>query len=222
MYAYHDELRVSHPASSPWWAWMLDLKPVWMYLGDMAGGLTATIYDGANPIVLWSAIVGLVFTGLTAWRRREPGYALVLVMFLSLWLPWSRIDRATFQYHLTSGLPFALLALALLLSALWHGSRDGRRFVVGFAAVAVLVSLALYPTLSALPVGGDLEGWVTRLLPTWAYDYQFPVNLDPAVRRSLLDLTTLVVGLIAVAVTAIAMLLASRWRSVNGRDTLVG
>ena len=37
MYDYHDELRVTHAASSPWWAWMLDLKPVWMYLGDMAG-----------------------------------------------------------------------------------------------------------------------------------------------------------------------------------------
>ncbi len=211
MYEYHDQLRVAHPASSPWWAWMLDLKPVWLYLGDMAGGLTATIYDGANPLILWSSIAGLIWAGVVGWRRRDPGYALVVVMFLSLWLPWARIDRATFQYHLTSSLPFALLALALLLSAIWHRSRDGRWLVIGFGLAAAVISLALYPTLAALPVGADLGGWVTTLLPTWAYDYQFGVNLDPAVERPLLDATTVLLGIVAVCVTAGAMALASRW-----------
>src|SRR5690349_19956302 len=102
MYGYHNDLRVAHRESSPWWAWIMDLKPVWMYLGDMAGGLTGNIYYGANPLILWSAIGGLVFTVLAAWRRRDVGAGLVIVMFLRLWLPWARIDRATFQYHLTS------------------------------------------------------------------------------------------------------------------------
>ncbi len=217
MYEYHDQLRVAHPASSPWWAWMLDLKPVWMYLGDMAGGLTATIYDGANPLILWSSIAGLVWTGVVGWRRRDAGHALVVIMFLSLWLPWARIDRATFQYHLTSSLPFALLALALTLSAIWHRSRDGRWLVAGFGVAAALISLAMYPTLAALPVGADLGSWVTTLLPTWAYDFQYGVNLDPAVERSLIDATTVVLGIIAVCVTAASMALASRWTGAGLR-----
>ncbi len=75
MYRYHDELRATHAASSPWWAWMLDLKPVWMYLGDMADGLTANIYDAGNPVILWASIGGLVFTGIAAWRRRSLAFA---------------------------------------------------------------------------------------------------------------------------------------------------
>ena len=243
MYRYHDELRATHPASSPWWAWMLDLKPVWMYLGDMAGGLTGNIFDAANPLILWSSIGGLVFTGVTAWRRRDAAFALVVVMFLSRRPPWARIDRATFQYHLTGSLPFALLALAVLMSTMWHRSSDlalavgrativgisflpaalwllvgplcglsgslirtvrhgvrgaehrhdpaalgclpaflawrscnGRHLVVGFAVAICLVSLALYPSVSGLPIQASLTRWVTSLLPTWDYAWQFSVN----------------------------------------------
>ncbi len=48
-------------------------------------------------------------------------------------------------------------------------------------------------------------------LPTWDYGWQFSVNLDPPVERSWLDLSTLVVGVVAVAATAVAMTAASRW-----------
>ena len=206
-------------------------------------------------------------------------FGLVVVMFLSLWLPWARIDRATFQYHLTSSLPFALMGLALLLSGLWHRSsvlalavgratimgisflpavlwllrgplcsvsgvtdatlcatggaslstglmlvvagsvpaflawrsHDGRHLVVGLAVAMTLVSVALYPSLSGLPVDTGVGGWMTTFLPTWDYGWQFSVNLDPPVQRSLFDMSTLVVGLAAVAITGGAMAAASRW-----------
>ena len=31
MYNYHNTLSAAHAASSPWWAWPFDLKPVWFY-----------------------------------------------------------------------------------------------------------------------------------------------------------------------------------------------
>ena len=37
MYDYHNNLRSAHPASSPWWAWAFDLKPVWFYEEGFAG-----------------------------------------------------------------------------------------------------------------------------------------------------------------------------------------
>ena len=36
MYDYHNNLRATHAASSPWWAWPLDLKPVWFYQDSFA------------------------------------------------------------------------------------------------------------------------------------------------------------------------------------------
>ena len=43
MYNYHNSLSTPHPASSPWWAWALDLKPVWFYEEGFAGGTSASI-----------------------------------------------------------------------------------------------------------------------------------------------------------------------------------
>ena len=36
MYRYHNNLTAPHAASSPWWAWPLNLKPVWFYQGSFA------------------------------------------------------------------------------------------------------------------------------------------------------------------------------------------
>jgi hypothetical protein len=44
-----------------------------------------------------------------------------VLMFAAMWLPWTRIDRATFQYHWYTSVPFIVLALAYLLAELWHG-----------------------------------------------------------------------------------------------------
>ena len=121
MYNYHNDLRAEHPASSPWWAWPLDLKPVWFEGGTDVPGMFSWIHDGGNPALWWLAIAGIGFTCWQAVKRRNLGLGLVAVAFLWQWLSWSRIDRAAFQYHFYTALPFFLLALAYFLSELWHG-----------------------------------------------------------------------------------------------------
>jgi dolichyl-phosphate-mannose--protein O-mannosyl transferase len=121
MYRYHDELRATHAASSPWWAWPLDLKPVWFYQHGFADSTTGVIYDTGNLVVFWLAIPAVAFAAWQAWARRSLALTLVVLGVACLWLPWARIDRATFQYHVFTSLPFAVLALAYFLAELWHG-----------------------------------------------------------------------------------------------------
>ena len=106
MYDYHNNLRATHAASSPWWAWPANLKPVWFYQEGFAGGTAAAIYDAGNLATWWLSIPALAFAAWQAFRRRSLALALVGIMFASLWLPWARIDRATFQYHYYTALPF--------------------------------------------------------------------------------------------------------------------
>jgi uncharacterized membrane protein YidH (DUF202 family) len=138
MYNYHDTLRATHPASSPWWAWLLDLKPVWFEQSDYAG-TTAVIYDTGNLVVFWLAIPAMLWTCWQAWKRRSLPLTFIAVAIASLWLPWARIDRATFQYHVFTTLPFSFMALAYFLAELWHGPSRGTWAVarVG-AAIAVI------------------------------------------------------------------------------------
>ena len=121
MYDYHDTLRAAHPASSPWWAWPLDLKPVWFEGGTDVPGMFSWIHDGGNPALWWLAIAAVGFISWQALKRRNLGLGLVAMAFLWQWLSWSRIDRAAFQYHFYTALPFFLLALAYFLAELWHG-----------------------------------------------------------------------------------------------------
>ncbi len=138
MYEYHDNLRATHPASSPWWAWPLDLKPVWFYQGSFAGGTSAAIYDHGSLVTWWLGIPAMAFAVWQAYRRRSLQLALVVIVFAALWLPWARIDRATFQYHWYTALPFVLVALAYFLAELWHGA-SSRTWLLARAAAAIAI-----------------------------------------------------------------------------------
>jgi 4-amino-4-deoxy-L-arabinose transferase-like glycosyltransferase len=145
MYDYHNNLRATHAAASPWWAWPANLKPVWFYQEGFAGGSVAAIYDTGNLVAWWLSIPALVFVAWQAFRRRSLALALVVIMFASLWLPWARIDRATFQYHYYTELPFVLLALAYFAAEVWHGpSRRTWLLARGAAAGALLAPVALW------------------------------------------------------------------------------
>ena len=143
MYNYHNDLRSGHPASSPWWAWPMDLKPVWFENANYAGSTATNIYDGGNPVLWWMAIVAMGFICWQAFKRRSLGLTLITVAFFWQWISWTRIDRASFQYHFYTALPFFLLALAYFIAELWHG--PSRRTWL-LARVAAAIAL-MFPTL---------------------------------------------------------------------------
>ncbi len=144
MYRYHDTLRVAHAASSPWWAWPLDLKPVWFSQESYAaiGGWTGAVYDGGNVVSRVLSAAGTVWIALQAWRQRSIGLASVLILYFALWLPWARIDRAAFQYHYFPSSQIALISLALLLADLRRGDALAARLTrIGLGALLVAAPL---------------------------------------------------------------------------------
>ncbi len=138
MYQYHDNLRAEHAASSPWWAWPLDLKPVWFFQDRHDDGTVGLIYDAGNLVVFWLGIAGMGFSAWAAWRRRSLALTMVVVMWAAMWLPWARVDRAAFQYHVYASLPFMLMALAYFLGELWHGP-SWRVWFLGRASAALAI-----------------------------------------------------------------------------------
>jgi hypothetical protein len=145
MYDYHNGLTSPHPASSPWWAFPFDLKPVWFFQEGFAGDTSAAIYDSGNLVIWWLGIVGLVFVAIMAYRRRSPALALIAIGFAAQWVPWARIDRAAFQYHYYTALPFVILALAYLVAELWHGPSRRTWLAVRLAgALAVVAPAAMW------------------------------------------------------------------------------
>ncbi len=138
MYDYHNNLRATHPASSPFWAWPLDLKPVWFYQGSFAGNTSAAIYDNGNLITWWLEIPAIAFVAWQAFRRGSLALGLITIGFVLQWVTWIRIDRATFQYHYYSSLPFLVIALAYFLAELWHGA-SRRTWLLARVSAALVV-----------------------------------------------------------------------------------
>ncbi len=138
MYKYHNDLTAPHAASSPWWAWPLNLKPVWFYQGSFANSTAASIYDAGNVVLWWMGIPAMAFVAYQAFKRRSLPLMLILVGFLCQWISWARIDRAAFQYHYYTSLPFVFMALAYFIAELWHGPSRRTWLLARVAAVLAL------------------------------------------------------------------------------------
>jgi len=143
MYGYHNGLTAAHPASSPWWAWPMNLKPVWFYQQGLAGGTSAALYDAGNLVIWWLGIPALAFVSWMAFRRRSLALALVVVGFAAQWIPWARIDRAAFEYHYYTALPFVVMALAYFVAELWHGASRHTWALARVAAAVAIVAPAV-------------------------------------------------------------------------------
>jgi hypothetical protein len=143
MYGYHNSLTDAHPASSPWWAWPMNLKPVWFYQQGLAGGTSAAIYDAGSLVVWWLGIPALAFVSWMAFRRRSQALALIAVGFAAQWIPWARIDRAAFEYHYYTALPFVVMALGYFVAELWHGASRHTWALARIAAAAAVVTPAV-------------------------------------------------------------------------------
>ena len=213
MFGYHFGLQAGHPAASPWWSWPLDLKPVWFYSHSYDNRLLAVIYNGGNPILFWAGIPAVIWCGILAWRRRSLALVLVVGAFAFQFLPWTRIERATFQYHYFTAVLFSMVAIAYLVD---EGLRSWayRSLAIAFLAASVIAGLLIFPLGSALAMP-DWYVNAARALAPWNYAFQFP-NPPQGTREPLISADTfkLAVGT--------ALSLAAAAFALSGRDLFSG
>ncbi|MDQ6747591.1 MAG: hypothetical protein M3010_05725, partial [Candidatus Dormibacteraeota bacterium] len=114
-----------------------------------------------------------IYCAVHAVRRRSYPAALIVVAFLAAWLPFSRVTRVMFLYHMFGGLPFMILAVAFAMSRLRHArlrlsvggallpALEGRQLVFAYLALVVLAFVFFYPLWAGVPVTGDQ--WTQRI-----------------------------------------------------------
>jgi hypothetical protein len=211
MFAYHFGLQAGHPSSSPWWSWPLDLKPTWFYghdFTDVRQG--AVIYNGGNPILFWAGVPALIWCAVQAWRRRSLALVLLVAAFAFQFLPWTRIERATFMYHYFTAVLFAMVAVAYCVDELLR-SRVWASLGVAFLVAAAIVGVLVFPLGSAFA----MPDWyinAAKALPPWNYYFQFPEPPHGA-RGQLLSagMLKLAVGVVAAAAAGLFALYGRRW-----------
>ncbi|MEP6470054.1 MAG: phospholipid carrier-dependent glycosyltransferase [Chloroflexota bacterium] len=205
MFGYHFGLQAGHPSSSPWWSWPLDLKPVWFYGHDFDGRRTAVIYNGGNPILFWAGVPAIAWCAVQAWRRRSPALVLLVVAFAFQFLPWTWIERATFQYHYLTAVIFAMVAVAYVVDEMLR-SWSYRPLGIAFLVLAAVAGVLVFPLGSAMA----MPDWyinMARSYPPWNYGFQFPEPPQgDRESRLAVDMIRLAAGtLVAVSAAAFAL-----------------
>jgi hypothetical protein len=217
MFSYHFNLEAGHASASPWWSWPLALKPTWFHGESYDGDLISVIYNGGNPVLFWAGVPALAACAVLAWKRRSLALVLVVAAFAFQFVPWLRIERATFAYHYLTAVVFAMIAVAYVIDELLRRPA-WRDLAIGYLALAVVAGLLVYPLGAALPMP-DWYVNAARALPPWNYGFQFP---DPPSgdRAALVSANAVkAIGGLVVAAAALVFALRGRawWESRDGR-----
>ncbi len=165
MYTYHSGLDATHPYASPWWKWLLDLRPILYYLHyfDENYQLRSAIGAGGNPLFWWTGLGAMVCMGVKAVRGDRMAW-LILAGYLSTLLPWVLVERCAFIYHYFPCTLFLALALGRCLSDCLRRSPRGRDRTAPILALLCAVLFAVfYPALSGVPY----SAWYSSHLLNW-------------------------------------------------------
>ena len=175
-FEYHAHLTATHPYGSPWWSWPFLSRPV-LYYAEYAGlgvdkftgqPLVAWMSNLGNPWIWWTSLPCVLSLPYFIIRHRSFPATVILLGFITQYLPWSEITRVIFMYHMFGGLIFMILALAFVLAQLAERVPNvGRKILVGHLAVAVAFFFYFYPVWTALPISSSALTYSQGTTPIW-------------------------------------------------------
>ena len=166
MYHYHAMLQATHPYSSSWWTWPLDIKPMGYYRQEH-DGLISSINAFGNPAIFWTGIVAILYLGYAMLVRKSLEASFLLFAFLGLYLPYAGISRLMFIYHFYYAVPFMVLAIVYMFRDMvarfvWAG-----KFVWVYLALVAGLFLLFYPVLSGYEVEKSFVDYWLRWSSKW-------------------------------------------------------
>ncbi len=195
MWYYHTHLTATHKCQSAPWEWLLNLRPVWLYVARPPGGESVNIYDLGNSVVLYFGLAAVAAMAVQWVRGRDvapagggaaspPGAGgpaapspkrrrtwpapFLLAAYLVFWLPWVFSPRIMFFYHYVPAIPMLCVAAGALL-ARWMGDRRAWVQCVALAVVALAIAWFLFflPQMTGIPVSQEWAERAYYWLPSW-------------------------------------------------------
>lgn len=166
MYNYHSTLQATHPYSSSWWAWPLDIKPMGYYK-QVKDGMLSSINAFGNPAIFWTGILAVGYLFHVVIIRRTLESTFILLAFLGLYLPYVFVGRLMFIYHFYYAVPFLILAIVYLLKDAMERFDFIAKYYGIFLLLVAGLFLLFYPVLSGYTVPQEYVSQWIKWLPTW-------------------------------------------------------
>ena len=169
MFTYHKGVNATHPYSSRWYQWMLDIRPILYYLKRFDDGRRSSFGAWLNPLLCWAGLLSLFVLLYMALVRRDRKAGFLLWGYLAQLLPWVLITRTTFEYHYFPSSVFLVLALGYVFSLMRDCEKDWKWRVYGLCGLSAALFVLFYPAISGLPVNSETATKFLKWLPTWPF-----------------------------------------------------
>ncbi|MCD8128861.1 MAG: phospholipid carrier-dependent glycosyltransferase [Oscillospiraceae bacterium] len=169
MFSYHSGVTATHPYSSVWWQWVLDIRPILYYLEYLDDGTHVSFGAWVNPMLCWGGLLAMLAMFYLAVRRRDRTALFIAVGYLAQLLPWVLVERVIFEYHYFPSTVFLLLALGHVFRTLQLRHPQWRRIVGSFTAVSLLLFAVFYPALRGLAIPSWYGSNFLKWFPTWPF-----------------------------------------------------
>jgi len=169
---YHARLTATHNYFSPWWTWPWVYRPTWYFWWSDEHWIRGIVALG-NPALWWASVPAVLWALVTGVRQADPRRSFAAAGFCFLYLPWALSPRTlNFGHYLFEALPYACLALGMLLDRLWDGPLGS--VCRGYVVVVALLFLLFLPLYTAIPLPQELwafrfpwGGGIWTWFPTW-------------------------------------------------------
>ncbi len=169
MLTYHSGAMDTHPYSSRWYQWLLDIRPILYYMDNSVAGTTTRFAAFHNPLVSWFGLGALVIVAVQTVRRRCGKGLFILISYFAQLIPWIIIPRTTFAYHYFPSILFLCVALAYVFNDLAQSGRRWKGAVYSLTGCTVALYALFYPVLVGIQVPTWFMQCFIRWLPSWPF-----------------------------------------------------
>ncbi len=165
MFEYHAKLVSTHPYSSKWYQWLLDIRPIWYYSNINDVGTSNTIACFSNPLLTWAGIPAIVYCLLNI---RDKMSFIIVIGYLTAILPWTPISRTTFAYHFYPTSIFVILAICFCANKLVEKRVRNKQLIYIFMVSYILMFIIYLPICTGF---GTTKAYIKalELFPTWYF-----------------------------------------------------
>lgn len=142
----------SHPYISPPLCWIFLARPVGFFFKQV-DSLFIVVQELGNPILWWSSTASVVMLIVRLLYQLSLPRVIIIVGFLSNYLPWFLVKRDLFVYHYMPSLLFALLSLSLIISETVADRKWQSYLVVTLLVSTIIASMIFFmPIWLGLPL----------------------------------------------------------------------
>ena len=167
IYNYHSKLTEKHDFSSPWYSWPISYRPIWYYDNTINNTKRGSIVAIGNIIIWWMGIISFLYLLIKFIRKKDLNSLYLIVIILSLWLPYIFISRAMFLYHYFSVIPFMMLSIVLMFKDIVEKTK--KDYIIGiYLSLVITFFIIYYPVITGIVVNSNYINKL-RLLKSWYF-----------------------------------------------------